>query len=473
MEVRSRQDAKSVCIKRRHEDMSAGEVLEEDCFVCYVKTVALIGLRGRGRGEKRRRGGRSLVEAALSKIGAGVALLVREVNNPRAGETNVKYAPYAEDYLALNPNRSLVTNQDEFDRLWPDITEATHFRWKYGGEAGPSVIRNVFRAYWSMATVWSLMNMYSVERGFQYDAVVLARPDVWFHVDTDLPSRKFPLPERTVYVPSFGTKIHAGKRKNDRFAYGSVTAMRVLMNRISTFIDADAAQMGPEIDSEMVLGFHLKANNIAARTMEFPITRVRLTGGVPEHDQKRVRKLCRSRNDPMACEMGRGGGRREDRGGGEGLLLPQCCSSAEADPSDGAWRECDGGLEESPKEKIDGQARPADRWSACGGKLNLIFIRNDLFDPRTVEYEGKYCETHDVNSSRSVTFALEPVLKDTDTLVVNSDAHKRTGGWDAYRDAMKASSVSLKRLQGDNAISVVRNTVPGHWRCEEKQEACR
>ena len=40
-------------------------------------------------------------------------------------------------------------------------------------------------------------------------------------------SRKFPLPERTVYVPSFGTKIHAGKRKNDRFAYGSVTAMRV------------------------------------------------------------------------------------------------------------------------------------------------------------------------------------------------------------------------------------------------------
>ena len=79
MEVRSRQDAKSVCIKRRHGAMSAGEVLEEDCFVCYVKAVALIGLRGCGRGEKRRRGGRSLVEAALSKIGAGMALLVREV----------------------------------------------------------------------------------------------------------------------------------------------------------------------------------------------------------------------------------------------------------------------------------------------------------------------------------------------------------------------------------------------------------
>ena len=43
-----------------------------------MKAVALIGLRGRGRGGKRRRE-RSLVEAALSKIGAGVALLVREV----------------------------------------------------------------------------------------------------------------------------------------------------------------------------------------------------------------------------------------------------------------------------------------------------------------------------------------------------------------------------------------------------------
>ena len=50
MEVRSRQDAKSVCIKRRHGAMSAGELLEEDCFVSYVKTVALIGLRCCGRG---------------------------------------------------------------------------------------------------------------------------------------------------------------------------------------------------------------------------------------------------------------------------------------------------------------------------------------------------------------------------------------------------------------------------------------
>lgn len=34
-----------------------------------------------------------------------LCLLSSQVNNPRAGEMNVKYAPYAEDYRALNPNR--------------------------------------------------------------------------------------------------------------------------------------------------------------------------------------------------------------------------------------------------------------------------------------------------------------------------------------------------------------------------------
>lgn len=50
-----------------------------------------------------------------------------------------------------------------------------------------SLDRNVFRAYWSMSTVWSVMVQYAMETGTRYDAVVLARPDVWFHVDTDLP----------------------------------------------------------------------------------------------------------------------------------------------------------------------------------------------------------------------------------------------------------------------------------------------
>ena len=39
MKVRSRQDAKSVCIKRQHGAMSAGE---RKSFVYYTKAVALL-----------------------------------------------------------------------------------------------------------------------------------------------------------------------------------------------------------------------------------------------------------------------------------------------------------------------------------------------------------------------------------------------------------------------------------------------
>ena len=76
MEARSRQDAESVCIKRRHGAMSAGE---KKSFVYYcLKAVTLLCVVT-GEEENEGRGERSLVAAALSKIDAGVALLVREV----------------------------------------------------------------------------------------------------------------------------------------------------------------------------------------------------------------------------------------------------------------------------------------------------------------------------------------------------------------------------------------------------------
>ena len=121
---------------------------------------------------------------------------------------------------------------------------------------------------------------------------------------------------------------------------------------------------------------------------------------------------------------------------------------------------------------MNGEVREGDRWSACMGKLKFAFIRNDFLDPRTVEFEGIHCEKHDVSESRCVTFALNSILREVDTLVVNSGAHKRRGGWKAYGDAMEVSSAnltaSMRSLHGDNAVLVVRNTVPGHWGCEER-----
>ncbi|CAN0062335.1 unnamed protein product [Pylaiella littoralis] len=254
-----------------------------------------------------------------------------EVNNLRAGEMGLEYGSYVNDFQALNPVRSLVTNQDDFDLAWPNPLASTHYNWVYEEKYASGVIRNVLRAYWSMSMVWGLMAEHAVQGRFQYDSVVLARPDVWFHYDVDLPSRAFPLPEKTVFIPSFDAEEAAGERKNDRFAYGSVTAMRVVMNRIATLLEAGGNESQGKVDSEWVLGHHLQKHGISVRfeifQQRFPwvwhtkplsshsphcsqahmlsllVTRVRLTRDIPRYDQRVVKEACRSGEDPMACRI--------------------------------------------------------------------------------------------------------------------------------------------------------------------------
>ena len=67
------------------------------------------------------------------------------------------------------------------------------------------------------------------------------------------------------------------------------------------------------------------------------------------------------------------------------------------------------------------------------------------------------------------TFANDEVLSEFDTLVVNSGAHRPKGGLRGYEEMMTTASAeleaSMKRLHGEDAILVVRNTSPGHGNC--------
>ena len=56
MDSRGRQDARSVYIKRRHGACQPARYWKESIGY-FLKSVALIGLRGHGRGEKQRRQG--------------------------------------------------------------------------------------------------------------------------------------------------------------------------------------------------------------------------------------------------------------------------------------------------------------------------------------------------------------------------------------------------------------------------------
>ncbi|CAB1104360.1 unnamed protein product [Ectocarpus sp. CCAP 1310/34] len=138
-------------------------------------------------------------------------------------------------------------------------------------------------------------------------------------------------------------------------------------------------------------------------------------------------------------------------------------------------------------------------YSACDGALTLSWYRNDYLDTRTDGFDTVHCEDPDLSASRCVVFAgmasikMEMVRAATmqcqpalmfiaddatliqfDTLVVNAGAHRRSGGLEAYGSMMKNASEiltsSMRRLHGDNAILVVRNTVPGHGESYERWE---
>lgn len=110
------------------------------------------------------------------------------------------------------------------------------------------------------------------------------------------------------------------------------------------------------------------------------------------------------------------------------------------------------------------------KWTACDGALNVHFYRSDDLNPRTEEDKFQSCVYDGVNFC--ITFANDEILGEFDTLVVNAGAHLPGKGLDAYAATMEAASTSLeasmRRLHGDDAILVVRNTPPGHGNCAER-----
>lgn len=114
-----------------------------------------------------------------------------------------------------------------------------------------------------------------------------------------------------------------------------------------------------------------------------------------------------------------------------------------------------------------------ENWSACGGTLMVRLVRNDFLHTSTTPYDYIECPDENGNAafnSRCNVFASNSTLENFDTLVVNSGAHVRP--MEVYSSAMKTASAflsaSMKALHGDDAILVVRNTVPGHWGCAER-----
>ncbi|CAN0425103.1 unnamed protein product [Ectocarpus sp. 12 AP-2014] len=107
------------------------------------------------------------------------------------------------------------------------------------------------------------------------------------------------------------------------------------------------------------------------------------------------------------------------------------------------------------------------KWGACNGEVKIAFYRNDFLDTttrRSAFWDG-FCDSRNPKrNAQCEVFADDDTLEEYDTLIVNSGAHPRS--LDEYGEAMETASkeitASMKRLHGDDALLIVRNTPPGH-----------
>lgn len=115
-----------------------------------------------------------------------------------------------------------------------------------------------------------------------------------------------------------------------------------------------------------------------------------------------------------------------------------------------------------------------DIWKGCDGQVPVRFVRNDFLDTRIKNtFPRMMCEH--VNGqgplgSKCKVFANNDTLTRYDTIVVNSGAHLRA--IDEYvPEMLKSSSIvaeRMRRLHGEDALLVFRNTIPGHPNCTSR-----
>ncbi|CAN0037514.1 unnamed protein product [Ectocarpus fasciculatus] len=119
------------------------------------------------------------------------------------------------------------------------------------------------------------------------------------------------------------------------------------------------------------------------------------------------------------------------------------------------------------------QLHHARKWGACNGEVKIAFYRSDFLDTttwRNAFLDGLCDLRNPKRGAKCDVFADDETLKEYDTVIINSGAHPRS--LDEYRETMETASkeltASMKRLHGDDALLIVRNTPPGHGGCTER-----
>lgn len=197
------------------------------------------------------------------------------LTNPRSQEDQVRLD--VNEWRFLRPTRVLSEEPDEVDKdyVWPLLEKALTRgdRWRENN-SNHSSMANLLRQLRSIEKVTDLLVKETLENGKHYDAVIFARPDVWFFNDINVHEIK------TVgSYPSilYSPKAHATAKPdevNDRFAICHMRNAMVWGHR-SQLIDEYVFELNHTLHAESLMGYALQKADVDVRLSSTQFARVR------------------------------------------------------------------------------------------------------------------------------------------------------------------------------------------------------
>lgn len=195
---------------------------------------------------------------------------LKQINNPRSREINIELDPV--EYKLLRPKSNLIEDQNEIDKTFDfDFYLKNGDPWHDNGLS----LKNLLRQLHSLHKVTEILDDYIKKTKVSYDWVIYSRPDLEFYSPIDIFNKKSE--DNIIYIPTFAS--FGGY--NDRFAYGSLSTMRIYGNRI---LSVDSyVNTGKRLHSETFLKFHLTTYKISRKETSIFFRRVRANGRREKH----------------------------------------------------------------------------------------------------------------------------------------------------------------------------------------------
>ena len=208
------------------------------------------------------------------------------INNDRSNEYNCKLD--TEEYKLLKPNHLSITNQNKFDET-VDIKDYIDHGdpWEKQEKVEYTSLKNLLRQFNSLNIVTNLW----IDKKINYKCIIYLRPDLQYLTPLNLEVIQFIFTKDKPIIFTPNWCEYGGK--NDRFAIGTPSAMKIYGTRLKHARNFSKIRT---LHSEQFLKNILKRGKVIMKPLNMKAVRVRANGSINKQDKQRNKNHFISNN---------------------------------------------------------------------------------------------------------------------------------------------------------------------------------